>query len=572
MRSFLRLFALAVAAWSAAAFAVPSGHRWFNVPTYVVYPHASVNNIPSGFSTQVLPVIRASYRHWTSQELNCTSYQVQFGGTFTSPSGLDAVDGMDRVNRMLWLGGTSWQYPSNTLAMTTTTFYTGTGEIFDADMEMNNNKAWSITGQSSAYDLESVTTHEAGHFLGLHHTENDPGSVMFPTVDRGVQKQALNTSDITDVCTVYPGTSAGQQGTPCTAGVQCGAGLACRGASGVSGLLCTVDCSGGASCPSGLTCQAARTPAGNGTYACLVAPGAPDLCEFCTTGSDCRSGICLTTGRENYCSSACTGDAQCGPGYTCSEQYCVPSGTTCPQSQCGGDWDCAVGYVCSGGMCTATGNPGDRCEVSLFCGPCSVCVGTYEEASCRACCAGAGQGGSCSACSGFACGSGESCDSILDTGGQQGPDAVCLPQEQNSGTECGACVNDGCPSGLSCWNGRCYRPCDVNAGTCSTCVSLEGTQGLCGCADEVSGEGGPCGLIGAVPYTCSGGALCVDSSCRLPCDASLACGDGFACRDSSAGPICEPTGCGCGVIPSTAAWWSLAALLGFAGRPRRNAA
>jgi hypothetical protein len=286
VRNSVRLCVLALGAWSVAAFAVPSGHRWFSVPTYVVYPHAGVNNIPSGFSTQVMPVIQASYRHWTSQEISCTSYQVQYGGTFTSPTGLDAVDGMDRVNRMLWLGGSNWQYPFNTLAMTTTTFYTGTGEIFDADMEMNNNKAWSITGQSSAYDLESVTTHEAGHFLGLHHTENDPGSVMFPTVDLGVQKQALNTSDITDVCNVYPGTSAGQQGTPCTVTTQCGAGLACRGASGGSGLLCTVDCSSGASCPSGLTCQAARTPTGAATSACLVAPGAPDLCQFCTTGRD----------------------------------------------------------------------------------------------------------------------------------------------------------------------------------------------------------------------------------------------------------------------------------------------
>src|SRR5262249_30430430 len=78
---------------------------------------------------------------------------------------------------------TSWPYndPNNTLGLTTVTFDANTGEIFDADMEINASAHnLSITDQVpvNGFDLASVITHEAGHFFGLAHA-TAPTSTMF---------------------------------------------------------------------------------------------------------------------------------------------------------------------------------------------------------------------------------------------------------------------------------------------------------------------------------------------------------------------------------------------------------
>jgi hypothetical protein len=70
-----------------------------------------------------------------------------------------------------------WDYKGadNTLAKTTVTFDAETGEIFDADIEINhayNN--FTISDEIVDYDLESVLTHEVGHLIGLDHTPTTP--------------------------------------------------------------------------------------------------------------------------------------------------------------------------------------------------------------------------------------------------------------------------------------------------------------------------------------------------------------------------------------------------------------
>ena len=68
---------------------------------------------------------------------------------------------------------TKWKYKSdaNTLAKTTVSYDTETGEILDADIEMNHAYNEFTTGDDYvAYDLQSILTHEIGHFIGLDHT------------------------------------------------------------------------------------------------------------------------------------------------------------------------------------------------------------------------------------------------------------------------------------------------------------------------------------------------------------------------------------------------------------------
>jgi hypothetical protein len=98
----------------------------------------------------------------------------------------------------------------NTLALTTVSFEVTTGEIFDADMEVNSaSKVLTISETTSDFDLLSVLTHEAGHALGLAHSDAvgpmGEQATMTPVVIAGnTEFRSLTLDDIAGVCAAYP--------------------------------------------------------------------------------------------------------------------------------------------------------------------------------------------------------------------------------------------------------------------------------------------------------------------------------------------------------------------------------
>jgi hypothetical protein len=450
---------------------------------------------------------------------------------------------MDRANNVIMLSGASWQYSASTLAITTTTYFTNTGEIFDGDMELNNNIVWASDGRAGAFDFESTLLHEAGHFLGLQHTASSYIAVMYASLPTGTVKRVLQPPDTADVCDVYPA-GPGGQGWACLAATECTAGRVCEGRAGSSQKMCTENCAKTSDpCPDGYTCQASTAG-----YACLPQRGAPDQCKFCTGPQDCSAGVCLRTNGTGmlFCSKGCTDSAQCPEGNSCtstpSGSYCVPE-TACT-TQCTDAPGCAVGFTCTGGTCLPTGNVGDRCEVSGWCKACATCVVDASDASlafCRACCAGGSANGLCNGCTNTQCSPTDACTALTN-----GLDSVCIAKAAAPGV-CQACSGTTCADGLKCVSGRCHSACNpASPGQCAACFGLNDGTGVCACFDEVAKVGEPCGNIaGGGIAACSTGAACVGSPqtlCRATCSETnpASCKSDEACQKTNGVLVCLP--------------------------------
>ena len=95
---------------------------------------------------------------------------------------------------------------NNTLGLTTVTYDPDTGEVYDADMEINSTVALTVAGPvpSNGTDFLSIITHEAGHFLGMAHS-NDDLATMYAHYQPGTTSMRNLTADDTmGICTIYP--------------------------------------------------------------------------------------------------------------------------------------------------------------------------------------------------------------------------------------------------------------------------------------------------------------------------------------------------------------------------------
>lgn len=111
-------------------------------------------------------------------------------------------------NANVWMfRDASWPYKgaSSTLALTTVTFAVKTGEILDADVELNSFGAhFTVADTGPGTDLQSIATHESGHFLGLAHS-NDASASMYPQYVSGDRSfRTLSPDDEAGICAAYP--------------------------------------------------------------------------------------------------------------------------------------------------------------------------------------------------------------------------------------------------------------------------------------------------------------------------------------------------------------------------------
>ncbi|HVW26254.1 MAG TPA: matrixin family metalloprotease [Polyangiaceae bacterium] len=100
-----------------------------------------------------------------------------------------------------------WPYhdPGSEFGHTTITFDPSSGRILDADVEINSfGLALTTSDDDIVDDLQSITTHEAGHFLGLADS-SDPDATMSATYSPASRKaRSLDADDKAAICALYP--------------------------------------------------------------------------------------------------------------------------------------------------------------------------------------------------------------------------------------------------------------------------------------------------------------------------------------------------------------------------------
>lgn len=182
---------------------------------------------------------RASFSAWT--EAGCSDLSFADRGLTSSVAVGYMKDEPDNTNLVVWresscakaapatdpcwqAGGCNnkykcWEHSPEAIAVTTTTFSNKTGEIFDADIELNGSRFVFTVLESPpcprnalvqkpptcvATDVANTLTHEAGHFLGLDHSE-ELEATMYRSAETGdLNKRTLHLDDLGALCSIYP--------------------------------------------------------------------------------------------------------------------------------------------------------------------------------------------------------------------------------------------------------------------------------------------------------------------------------------------------------------------------------
>lgn len=186
--------------------------------------HESID--PDG---EIGTAIKAAFDAWS--QVSCSYLDLQFAGTTDqNVVGFDRKFGGDgnfniSIIRSDWGGR-----PNRTVALTSVSYGIQSGEIFDADIEFNDEFFdFGVIDDSSVtspvMDWGNVATHEVGHLVGLDHassktlvgTQPVSDTTMFIQTFAGeTKRRTLAEDDIAGICDAYPiaDAPAGQCPTP----------------------------------------------------------------------------------------------------------------------------------------------------------------------------------------------------------------------------------------------------------------------------------------------------------------------------------------------------------------------
>jgi len=161
--------------------------------------------------------IKASFQAWMNPGCGC--FQAEFVGlTDLAETGYNQDKPAEDQNVIFFRQG-DWAHNRQAVAVTSVVYSRSTGQIFGFDIEINDRDyRFSLDGTSvpgvprpiATIDLQNTITHEAGHALGLDHSENKSATMYASAPPGETSKRQLHSDDIEGLCTIYRKETASQ--------------------------------------------------------------------------------------------------------------------------------------------------------------------------------------------------------------------------------------------------------------------------------------------------------------------------------------------------------------------------
>jgi hypothetical protein len=217
-------------AWSQAT--TEEGHPLHWQSECVWYTLSSAGSDDVGDLDALRAAVRSGFEAW-----NVDGSAVRFAdGGLSECERAGYRPGKPHANLVAWLDD-EWPYGTghgDPFAVTSVYYDTTTGEILDADVEFNGvDFTWSTGGEPGVADVWNTMAHEAGHVLGLDHSDVAEATMYGFSVPGDTAKRDLHDDDLAGIRSIYP---AGTELGPCPPPPE--AGALCMGGSG--GCSCAV--------------------------------------------------------------------------------------------------------------------------------------------------------------------------------------------------------------------------------------------------------------------------------------------------------------------------------------------
>jgi hypothetical protein len=157
---------------------------------------------------QFLEIVEAAFTRWSS--VDCPGGGKP--GFLTATAGVVEVAGnhfcsaVPEANLGVWTFPEKWTHPSSSVGFTTL-WLGGAGNVLDADVELNADWFGGRAGELTSV-LLTVATHEAGHVLGIDHSQESSALMAAAYSDGLMTDRNLGPDDVDAICTLYPPASS----------------------------------------------------------------------------------------------------------------------------------------------------------------------------------------------------------------------------------------------------------------------------------------------------------------------------------------------------------------------------